>query len=64
MERDESMRCPHCSNVGPCIWVGYGRDWVICSHCQRRVRWSEARLSDLVQRDRDSKAEALSRSYH
>jgi hypothetical protein len=48
MCKENIMRCPHCHGVGPCVWVGFGKDWVLCQHCQRRVCWSELELADLV----------------
>jgi hypothetical protein len=42
------MRCPHCHNVARCVWVGYGKDWVLCRHCQRRVRWLEVETKYLL----------------
>ncbi len=42
------MRCPHCSHVGQCVWVGYGRDWVMCELCQRRILWEEVETRWLV----------------
>jgi hypothetical protein len=48
MEREQIMRCPHCHNVGACVWVGFGKDWVICQFCQRRVRWTEVQAKYLV----------------
>ncbi|UCF19164.1 MAG: hypothetical protein JSU87_14745 [Gemmatimonadota bacterium] len=44
-----AMCCPHCHNVGVCVWPGYGKDWVICPRCQRRVRWTEVQAKYLVE---------------
>jgi hypothetical protein len=49
MCKETAMRCPHCHNVGVCVWPGYGRDWVICPYCQRRVRWTEVQAKYLVE---------------
>jgi len=54
-EEKSLMRCPHCGNVGPCVWVGFGKDWVLCQYCQRRVRWSEVQANYLVSEEDDSK---------
>jgi hypothetical protein len=51
MEREHIMRCPHCHNVGACVWVGFGKDWVICQFCQRRVRWTEVQAKYLIDDD-------------
>jgi hypothetical protein len=53
MCKEKDMRCPHCRNVGACVWVGYGKDWVICQFCQRRIRWTEVQAKYLVE-DGDS----------
>ncbi|MGD8869851.1 MAG: hypothetical protein PVI01_19680 [Gemmatimonadales bacterium] len=50
------MRCPHCRNVGECVWVGFGKDWVLCEHCQRRVRWSEVMSKYLVSSEEEWKS--------
>lgn len=42
------MRCPHCHHVGEFLWVGYGRDWVVCGQCQRRLHWEEVQIRWLV----------------
>ena len=52
-EEKSLMRCPHCGNVGPCVWVGFGKDWVLCQYCQRRVRWSEVQANYLVSEEDD-----------
>jgi hypothetical protein len=49
MSKTKFMRCPHCHKIGECVWVGFGRDWILCQHCQRRVRWSEVQAKYLVQ---------------
>jgi hypothetical protein len=56
MSRTKLMRCPHCRNVGECVWVGFGRDWVLCQHCQRRVRWSEVMSKYLVSSEEEWKS--------
>ena len=51
MCKETTMRCPHCHNVGSCVWPGYGKDWVLCQYCQRRVRWSEVLAKYLIEED-------------
>ncbi|NIR43725.1 MAG: hypothetical protein GWN99_07165 [Gemmatimonadetes bacterium] len=48
MCEEKIMRCPHCHNVGPWVWVGFGKDWVLCQFCQRRIRWAEVMAEHLV----------------
>jgi hypothetical protein len=48
MCKENTMRCPHCHNVGACVWVGFGKDWVLCQFCQRRIRWTEVQARYLV----------------
>jgi hypothetical protein len=51
--------------VGACVWVGFGKDWVLCQFCQRRIRWTEVQAKYLVSEEeiwspRPQKAQA----YH
>ncbi len=38
--RDQTMRCPHCENVGEPVPVGLGR-WVLCRFCHRPIDTKE-----------------------
>ncbi len=52
------MKCPHCDRIGKCVWVGFGKDWVVCQYCQRRSRWLEVQRNWLVTRQEAWRAEA------
>jgi hypothetical protein len=51
MSKARMMRCPHCHDVVEVVWIGYGVDWVMCDHCQRRVRWTEVETKYLLRED-------------
>lgn len=48
MKEENVMRCPHCREVGKCVWTGYGRNWLICENCQRRIGWEELQIGWLL----------------
>ena len=64
MCKEQIMHCPHCNNVGPCVWVGFGKDWVLCQFCQRRVRWVEVKAKHLVADDKESTSSQKAAAYH
>lgn len=65
LKKQKLMRCPHCRNVSQCVWVGFGKDWILCQHCQRRVRWSEVQSKYLITSDDDlSRDPEKAYAYH
>lgn len=61
---DVRICCPHCRKAGAGVWLGYGRDWLLCSHCQRRVRWTELRAWQLIRDREEPKLRQATVSYH
>ncbi len=64
MTQDRLMFCPHCHNVSDCVWPGFGRDWVLCHHCQRRVRWTEVETRYLLRDEGEERQVELNAAYH
>lgn len=65
MGKGTTISCPHCHNVGPCVWTGYGKNWVMCPSCQRRLRWTEVQALHLVESGAAlSRGEQYSIGYH
>jgi len=64
MSGGRRIYCPSCRKVGPGVWVGYGRDWVLCSHCQRRVRWTEVEARQALGQEEEPKAKRAAAGYH
>ena len=62
MDEKRTIRCPYCQQASPCVFVGFGKDWLICSCCQRRIRWSEVRTVQLIQESRKKERQAT--AYH
>lgn len=60
---EQTMCCPYCHQASPCVFVGFGKDWLVCSRCQRRIRWSEVRTAQLIQ-EAGKKGESPARAYH
>ncbi len=50
-KEENVVRCPHCREVGQAVWTGYGRNWVVCERCQRRIRWEEIEMGWLLEDD-------------
>lgn len=65
MSKEHLMKCPHCHHVADIVWIGYGKDWVMCHHCQRRIRWSEVEMKYLLRAEKLSEAgEQKALAYH
>jgi len=65
MSNNKLIRCPHCHDVAEVVWIGFGKEWVMCDHCQRRIRWMEVETKYLL-RDAgvDSTEAENEASYH
>lgn len=58
------MQCPHCHTVTDCVWIGFGKDWVLCHECQQPIRWAEVETQYLLREDEEGEGVLTSVSYH